>query len=135
MRSALRHLLAALALGLCGCSAPTAELDAGAGTARVVRVVDGDTIRVSLHSGEETIRYIGIDTPESVKPGSPVECFAKAASAFNTRLVRGRRGAVQLVPEERDRHGRLPAIVPPPGGRVEEARGGEQVSTRGLARS
>ena len=33
------------------------------------------------------MRYIGVDTPETVKPGTPVQCFAKAASAFNTRLV------------------------------------------------
>ena len=60
-----------------------------------MRVVDGDTIRVGLPSGEEPVRYIGIDTPESVKPGAPVECFAKRASAYNERLVAGER--VRLV--------------------------------------
>ena len=73
MRGALRHLLAALALALCsavcGCSGPPEEEPAAPDTARVVRVVDGDTIRVGLPSGEEPVRYIGIDTPESVKPG------------------------------------------------------------------
>src|SRR4051794_16431491 len=58
------------------------------GTATVARVVDGDTI--VLGSGQR-IRYIGMDTPESVKPGTPVQCFAKAASHENARLVEGRR--------------------------------------------
>jgi micrococcal nuclease len=40
-----------------------------------VRVVDGDTIRVVQDGREEAVRYIGVDTPESVKPGSPVECY------------------------------------------------------------
>ena len=96
MRSALRHSLAALALALCtavcGCSAPGGDAAPDGRTRRrVVRVVDGDTIRVGLPSGEEAVRYIGIDTPESVKPGAPVECFAKRASAFNERLVAGER--------------------------------------------
>lgn len=78
----------------------------------VVRVVDGDTVVARLADGrEERVRYIGIDTPESVKPGTPVQCFAKAASDENARLVDGRR--VRLVPdaEARDRYGRLLAYV------------------------
>src|SRR5919107_36130 len=115
MPSAIRHtrlaLPAALCAALCGCSAPAAERPGGGTTARVARVVDGDTIRVELPSGEEAVRYIGIDTPESVKPGAPVECFAKRASAFNERLVAGER--VRLAPgvEGRDRYGRLLAYV------------------------
>jgi micrococcal nuclease len=113
MRSALRHSLAALAMALCtavcGCSA---EVGGERGdTARVVRVVDGDTIRVELPSGEQAVRYIGIDTPESVKPGAPVECFAKRASAFNARLVEGERVRLVRDVEERDRYGRLLAYV------------------------
>src|SRR3954454_16306948 len=61
---------------------------ADASEARVVRVVDGDTIIARLGDGrEERVRYIGIDTPESVKPNTPVQCFAKAASHENARLV------------------------------------------------
>ena len=98
----------ALCTAVCGCSA---ELPAAGGEARVVRVVDGDTIRVALPSGEEPVRYIGIDTPESVKPGSPVECFAKRASALNERLVEGERVRLVRDVEERDRYGRLLAYV------------------------
>jgi len=115
MPSALRPTVPALLVWLCvalsGCSAPAADEPAGAETARVVRVVDGDTIRVALPSGEEPVRYIGIDTPESVKPGSPVECFAKRASAFNGELVAGERVRLVRDVEERDRYGRLLAYV------------------------
>jgi micrococcal nuclease len=81
------------------------------GRAQVLRVVDGDTIRVRLGGHTERVRYIGIDTPESVKPGTPVQCFAKRASAANAALVAGR--SVRLVGdvEQRDRYGRLLAYV------------------------
>src|SRR4051794_641931 len=70
--------------------------DGGAGSARlarVERVVDGDTIVVRLEDAgrRERVRYIGVDTPESVKPGTPVQCYAKAAARENARLVAGRR--------------------------------------------
>ncbi|MBJ7457767.1 MAG: thermonuclease family protein [Thermoleophilaceae bacterium] len=81
-------------------------------TATVIRVVDGDTILVRDSAGrEERVRYIGIDTPESVKPDSPVECFGHEASDLNKSLVNGRR--VRLVPdrEPEDRYGRSLAFV------------------------
>jgi len=79
---------------------------------QVVRVVDGDTIRVRLDGGrEERVRYIGIDTPESVKPGTPVQCFAKKASHFNDSLVSGREVTLRTDAEQRDRYGRLLAYV------------------------
>jgi micrococcal nuclease len=81
------------------------------GRAQVVRVVDGDTIRVRLDGRTERVRYIGVDTPESVKPGTPVQCYAKRAAAANAALVAGR--SVRLVGdvERRDRYGRLLAYV------------------------
>ena len=78
---------------------------------RVVRVVDGDTIHVQVAGREETVRYIGVDTPESVKPGAPVECFAKRASAFNHRFVDGEKVRLVRDAEARDRYGRLLAYV------------------------
>ena len=83
----------------------------GALVGRVVRVVDGDTIHVHVGGTRETVRYIGVDTPESVKPGAPVECFAKRASAFNHRFVDGERVRLELDSEARDRYGRLLAYV------------------------
>ena len=87
-------------------------------TGRVTRIVDGDTIEVRLHDRTETVRYIGVDTPESVKPGVPVQCFAKQASAFNHRLVAGRSVRLRLGPEHRDRYGRLLAYVFLEGGKA-----------------
>jgi micrococcal nuclease len=78
---------------------------------RVVRVIDGDTARVRLGDRTETVRYIGVDTPETVKPGEPVECFGKRASASNRRLAEGRRVRLRFGRERRDRYGRLLAYV------------------------
>jgi micrococcal nuclease len=76
-----------------------------------VRVVDGDTIRVVRDGREEAVRYIGVDTPESVKPGSPVECFGKSASRANARLVEGERVRLVEDVESHDRYGRRLAYV------------------------
>jgi micrococcal nuclease len=82
------------------------------GTATLARVVDGDTIRVRIKGHDERVRLVGIDTPESVKPGTPVQCFALAASA-RTKALLPKGSAVRLVRdvEERDRYGRLLAYV------------------------
>jgi len=82
-----------------------------AGAGRVVRVVDGDTIHVEVGGERETVRYIGVDTPETRKPGSPVECFGKRASAQNERLVAGEEVRLERDAEARDRYGRLLAYV------------------------
>jgi micrococcal nuclease len=106
VRTPVLVLLAVLAaLSGCGEAAGTAS------TARVVRVVDGDTVRVVQDGREEAVRYIGIDTPESVKPGSPVECFGKAASRANARLVEGERVRLVEDVESHDRYGRRLAYV------------------------
>ena len=81
------------------------------GQAQVVRVIDGDTIAVRVGNHTERVRYIGIDTPESVKPGTPVQCYAKRASAANAALVAGRRVRLVGDVEHRDRYGRLLAYV------------------------
>ena len=77
----------------------------------VTRVVDGDTVEVDLRGAEEDVRYIGIDTPESVKPGSPVECFGPRASHFNEGLVEGEQVRLVFDEELRDDYGRLLAYV------------------------
>ena len=82
-----------------------------AATAYVTRVVDGDTVEVDLGGSEEDVRYIGVDTPETVKPDTPVQCFGPQASAFNHRLVEGRRVRLVFGEERRDVYGRLLAYV------------------------
>jgi micrococcal nuclease len=79
--------------------------------AYVTRVVDGDTVEVRLGGTEEDVRYIGVDTPETVKPETPVQCFGPQASEFNHRLVEGRRVQLVFGAERRDVYGRLLAYV------------------------
>jgi micrococcal nuclease len=83
----------------------------GSATAYVLRAVDGDTIEVRLDGGREDVRYIGIDTPETVKPGTPVQCFGPQAHRFNARLVTHRRVRLVFGVERRDVYGRLLAYV------------------------
>lgn len=82
------------------------------GHAEVVRVVDGDTVVVRLGRADETVRLLGIDTPESVDPRSPVECFGKEAAAHTASLLPAGT-AVRLVRdvEARDQYDRLLAYV------------------------
>ncbi len=87
------------------------EPGGGASAASVTRVVDGDTIEVRLGGQLEKVRLIGVDTPESVKPGTPVQCYAKAASAETERLLEGRQVSLKFDAERRDRYGRLLAYV------------------------
>jgi len=79
--------------------------------AYVVRAVDGDTIEVETEGRREDVRYIGVDTPETVKPDTPVQCFGPQASAFNHHLVEGRRVRLVFGVERRDIYGRLLAYV------------------------
>jgi len=79
----------------------------------VVRAVDGDTLEVRLdgEAGTEDVRLIGVDTPETVKPGAPVQCFGPQASAFQHRVAEGRRVRLVVGAEPRDVYERLLAYV------------------------
>lgn len=84
---------------------PTQVTQAGVVEGTLVkRVIDGDTIE--LETGE-TVRYIGIDTPETVHPNKPVQCFGKEASAKNTELVEGKRVRLEKDVSDSDRYDRL----------------------------
>lgn len=77
-------------------------------SARVIGVRDGDTIEVDLGRGLiKTVRYIGIDTPESVDPRKPVQCFAVEASNINKSLVQNRIVQLEKDISETDKYGRL----------------------------
>ncbi len=95
----------------------------------VVRVIDGDTIVVRLDGEEEDVRVIGVDTPETVKPDTPVQCFGERASHFTKRLLEGRRVRLVFGVERHDVYGRLLAYVQL-GDRFVEA----MLARRGLAR-
>ncbi len=82
---------------------PTGETE----TARVVRVVDGDTIIVRLGGREQRLRYIGMDTPETKKPDTPVQWMGPEASRANAELVDGQTVVLEKDVSETDRFGRL----------------------------
>jgi micrococcal nuclease len=106
--------------------------DAGpaAVTAEVVRVVDGDTIEARIDGRVEDVRLIGVDTPETVKPGEPVQCFGPRASDFTRGKLEGRRVRLVFGVERRDVYGRLLAYAYI-GGRLFNS----ALLRRGLARS
>ena len=114
---AVLALVALVLIGVRGCEEDPGGGDGAAGglgksvRAEVVDVVDGDTIEVRIGGEIEDVRYIGIDTPESVTPGEPVECFGRAASRENERLVSGETVRLVFDAERRDRYGRLLAYV------------------------
>lgn len=70
-------------------------------------VIDGDTIRVSLRGQTVTVRYIGMDTPETVAPGRPVARFGPEATAANKALVEGKTVTLEKDISETDQFGRL----------------------------
>ncbi len=76
-------------------------------TATVARVVDGDTVEIESGGRREDLRLIGVDTPETVKPGTPVQCFGPRASSFTHRRLEGRRVRVDFGVERHDVYGRL----------------------------
>lgn len=81
----------------------------------VERVVDGDTVRVLVDGQREdiSVRLIGIDTPETVAPGRPVECYGPEASAFAEQVLDGARVLLEFDPTqgETDRYDRTLAYV------------------------
>lgn len=76
---------------------------------RVEKVVDGDTIKVNIDGKTETVRLIGLDTPESVDSRRPVQCFAIEASNKAKELLFEK--SVFLEPDatqgDKDKYGRL----------------------------
>ncbi len=75
----------------------------------VTHVVDGDTIDVDMNGKTERIRLIGIDTPETVDPRKPVQCFGKEASDETKKMLSGKQIRLESDPtqDDRDKYGRL----------------------------
>lgn len=85
------------------------ETDKSAELYLVTRVIDGDTIEVEINGSKEKLRLIGIDTPETVDPRKPVECFGKEASSKMKSLVEGKQVRLEADTSQGDRgkYGRL----------------------------
>lgn len=78
---------------------------------RVLSVVDGDTIKIEYKGRSETVRLIGIDTPETVNPSWPLEIYAKEASAFTKNLLVGETVYLRFDIETRGKYDRLLAYI------------------------
>jgi micrococcal nuclease len=94
-------------------SRPTTIAPGGvAANAVIVSVVDGDTVQVDIDGRREKLRLIGIDTPETVKPNTPVECFGPQASDFTKGLLpEGTAVRIERDVEARDAYDRLLGYV------------------------
>ena len=92
---------------------------------RVSQFIDGDTFVVDMNGHPETIRLIGIDTPETHKPNTPVQCFGPEASQFTKETIQNNGNNVRLVADplddNRDRYGRLLRYAYLPDGSLLEA--------------
>jgi endonuclease YncB( thermonuclease family) len=84
--------------------------------------VDGDTITVDMDGHDETIRFIGIDTPETHKPNTPVQCYGPEAAAYTKATIGNNRVRLQAdgLDTNRDRYGRLLRYVYLPDGTLLE---------------
>jgi micrococcal nuclease len=91
--------------------APAKILDTSTapGTYQITKVYDGDTFAISMDGRLEKVRLIGVDTPETHKPNSPVECFGEAASEFSKKTLTGQSVRLESDPtnQNRDRYQRL----------------------------
>ncbi|HSW99082.1 MAG TPA: thermonuclease family protein [Candidatus Saccharimonadales bacterium] len=84
--------------------------------------IDGDTIAVKMNGKTESIRMVGVDTPETHKPNTPVQCYGPAAAAFTKSLISSGRVRLAADPDStnRDRYNRLLRYVYIPDGRMVE---------------
>ncbi len=90
------------------------------GQYRVVRFDDGDTIAVDMNGTSETIRFIGVDTPETHDPRKAVHCFGQAAAQFTKQTIGTSTVRLESDPlsSNRDRYKRLLRYVYLPDGRL-----------------
>jgi micrococcal nuclease len=116
-----------LMVALGGCSQPAS--DNGRIPVKIVKVIDGDTIKVDVDGKEETVRFLLVDTPETVHPTKPVQPFGKEASQFTKDLLNSSDVELELGVGERDKYGRLLAYVYADGKSVQEL-----LLEKGLAR-
>jgi micrococcal nuclease len=85
--------------------------DASQPAYKVIRVIDGDTVVIDLDGKQTSVRFIGVDTPETVHPSKPVEFFGKEASNFTKTLLTGQSVYLQYDQDRTDKYGRTLAYV------------------------
>lgn len=90
------------------------------GPVPISHVIDGDTVRVQVDGDTQTVRLVGVDTPELVDPRKPVQCFAKEASDYTKAVLHGQSVYLEHDPSQGDydRYGRALAYVWTQSGRM-----------------
>ena len=78
---------------------------------KVVRVIDGDTVKIDDNGKATNVRLIGVDTPETVHPNKPVEAYGKEASNFTKNLLLGESVYLRFDVDKTDKYGRLLAYL------------------------
>jgi endonuclease YncB( thermonuclease family) len=88
----------------------------------IAKFIDGDTVTVDMNGTVETIRMIGVDTPETHRPNTPVQCYGPEAADFTKMLIGSQKVRLKADPLDtnRDRYGRLLRYVYLPDGRMVE---------------
>ncbi|MFC7321063.1 thermonuclease family protein [Halobacillus campisalis] len=110
--------------------AEAAEKKKNETNATLTRVIDGDTIEVSMDGKTEDVRLLLIDTPETVHPSEPVQPYGPEATQFVKDTLSGEEVRVKVGSEERDNYGRLLAYVFIDGETIQE-----KLLEKGLART
>lgn len=93
------------------------------GLYHVVEFVDGDTVTVDMNGHKETLRFIGVDTPETHDPRKAVQCFGKSAAAFTKNMIGNKSIRLEADPlnTNRDRYNRLLRYIYLPNGTLVNA--------------
>ncbi|TDF87929.1 thermonuclease [Paenibacillus piri] len=104
-------LILAAAIAMTGCQSKSAATAAGRESVKVERVVDGDTLEIKLNGKKEKVRLIGIDTPETKKPNTPVMFYGKEASDYTKKRLENKTVELEWDVERRDKYARLLAYV------------------------
>lgn len=88
------------------------------GSAYVVQAVDGDTLDIRINGHSDTVRLIGVDTPETHDPRKAVQCFGKAAAIHTKTLAEGKTVRLEADSQDsnRDKYHRLLRYVYLPDG-------------------
>ena len=93
-----------------GCS-HNVKTESGRSVVKVERIVDGDTFAIQLAGKAEKVRLIGMDTPETKKPNTPIMFYGEEASAYTTKRLTNQTISLEWDVERRDQYGRLLAYV------------------------
>ena len=103
-------VLLSLAILMTACGSKPAVV-AGRERVKVERIVDGDTLEVTMKGKKEKVRLIGVDTPETKKPNTPVMFYGKEASAYTKKRLEKETVELEFDVDKKDQYDRLLAYV------------------------